>query len=100
MQLDHSVAKSMSVEDLIGTWERIAPDLAEALKGKPLIESKTPWGVMACYIIGVLLGDYGLSLSEAGTQILAGVLVLIGSFVMRYISTARINGIVRPADPF
>ena|ERR1044072_1755016 len=98
MHLDYSVARAMSVNDLIQTWEKIAPDLAEALKGKPLIASKTPWGVMACYIVGVILGDYGLSLSEAGTQVLAGILVLFGSFIMRYISTGRINGIVRPTD--
>lgn len=99
LKLDNSVRASMSLGDLIQAWERIAPDLAEALKGKPLIASKTPWGVIACYIVGVVLGDFGLGMSEAGTQVLAGGLVLVGSYAMRYFTKSRINGIVQPTDP-
>jgi len=97
-QLNNGVRYAASFSDLVRNWERVDPDLAEALKGKPLILSKTPWGVIVCYILGLALGHFGIEMSDAGTQVLAGVFVLIGSYAMRYITTARINGIVKPND--
>lgn len=95
--IDAAIAQSNSKPELIGHLERAgAGDVAESIEGKALIAARSPWGVIIFYIIGVLLGKYGIALSPEHTQILAGAFVLVGGYVMRIITHAPITGIVNP----
>lgn len=93
--VDVSVSNARSFDELIGYWEEVAPDLAEAVEGKALIAAKSPWGVLIAYIVGLLVTKYGFKASPETVQVFTGIFVLVGGFAMRMITKTPITGIVK-----
>ena len=77
---------NLPVSELIAQLQAANPVLAEQLTAKPLLASRTPWGVLASYALGVGLARYGLALDPTTTQVVAGGFVLAGSYAMRSIT--------------
>jgi hypothetical protein len=84
------------------------PDLAP----KALIASKSPWGTVAVALVSMLATKYGLSCGAvvtatcwstdtvnevAGAAALLG--TLVGSYIMRYVTSRPISGIVSAPTP-
>jgi hypothetical protein len=97
--LDDAVAAAKNVPDLIAKAKAVDPDAAAALEGKALITSKTPIGVLATAAISYLAVKYGLGWSQEVDELVAGVAILAASYVMRYVSPARITGLFRKPSP-
>ena len=81
------------VPDAIKALTPLDPDLAP----KALIASKSPWGTLAVSAVVWLSAKYGLGWDEGTCAVVGGGAVLLGSFVMRYITTARIGGVLSAA---
>jgi hypothetical protein len=98
--IDEAVAEARSLPDLINRLEQLDPALALQLTGKALIYAKTPWGALASGIIGFLVAHYSLGFDPATTNFVAGLSVLVGSYIMRYITSVPITGILEsPPKP-
>ncbi len=69
--------------------------LAEQLTGKALIASKTPWGTLAGGIVGFLVARYGLGWDQGTQTLVAGAGVLVGSYIMRWITTSPITSMIK-----
>ena len=72
--------------------------MAQALSGKALIASKTPWGVLLTALVAYGASKYGVGWSEQTCELVAGAGVLVGSYAMRYLSPGRITGLFGKAD--
>lgn len=94
--VDRVIADAKSLPDLIDKIKAVDPSLAESISGKALIQSKTPWGTLAAAIIGWAVARYGLGWDQNVVDLTAGLFVLAGSYVMRYVTKARITGITKP----
>lgn len=97
--VDSAVAHARSLPELISYFQSVAPDLATSLNGKALIASKTPWGVLVGAGATWAVAHYGLGWDQETTTLVSGVAIVVASYIMRYISSARITGIVKPSPP-
>lgn len=94
------IAAAQDVPQLVAGLETVDPAMADAIKGKALLASKTPWGVLLAGVASWAVSHYGLGWNATTTDMMAGAGVLLGSYLMRYISPARITGIFSaPAVP-
>lgn len=84
-------AISADLPDIIKEVETIDPALAP----KALLASRTPWGTLAVTALGWLLAKYGLHWDSNVVDLVAGGSVLLGSFGMRYITSAPIKGLIK-----
>lgn len=91
--VNNAIATAKNLPDLIAKVQTADPAMATALTGQALITSKTPWGVLATAAVAYVATKYGLGWSQEVDEIVAGVGILVGSYVMRYISPARITGL-------
>ncbi len=89
---DQVVAMSRDVPDLIQRASALDPELARKFTGQALAQSRTPWGNVAGYAVTWLASYYGLGWSPETCAILAGVAVMIFSYIMRYITENPITG--------
>lgn len=101
------IEDAKGLPDLIEKAKVADPQLADFLLGKSLIASKTPWGVLAGSGIGFLATHYGLACAAnsvatncwtpedinlaGGFAAMAG--AFIGSYIMRYVTSAPISGL-------
>lgn len=81
---------AQDVPDAVKAISVLAPDLAP----KALIASKSPWGTLAVSVVVWASAHWGFGWSEDTCVTVAGVAVLAGSYLMRYITTARIGGVL------
>lgn len=95
--LNDVVAVARNVPDLIKKAETIDPGLAKAIEGKALAFSSTPWINVAAGAAGWLSARYGLDWNPETCALVGAGFVLVASFVMRYLSPARITGLFRRA---
>lgn len=93
------VAAANSLPDLISKAETFDPDLAEQLRGKALIASKTPWGTVLGGIIAWVVAHYGLNVDPGTQTVIAGLGVLAASYIMRYITKGPVTGVLVQGDP-
>lgn len=94
-----AVSDAKNLPDLIAKVGSVNPDLAAAMISKPLIASKTPWGVLLVTAITYGASKYGLGWDETTCDIVGGVAVLAGSYFMRWVSSSRIAGVFRAKFP-
>lgn len=93
--IDNAVAAAKDLPDLVSKAQAIDPSLAAALEGKALIASKTPWGTLLAGAIAYFAAKQGFGWDETLCDLLAGAGVLLGSYLMRFISPARITGLLK-----
>ena len=102
--INFAVAEAKSLPMLIANLEAVDPDLVKQLETKPLIASRTPWGVAFASLIGMAAAHYGIGLDTSTDALLSGGLVLLftlaGSYVMRRVTKQPVAGIVAtPGTP-
>lgn len=96
---DMAVAQAKSIPDLIAKAKVLDPGLAAALTPKALIASKSPAGTLLAGGLAFVAGRYGLGWDEVTCDMLAGLAVLLGGYVMRYVTKSPIGGVVSVTTP-
>lgn len=96
---DTLVAKAQSLTDLVAAAREADPVLAAALTAKPLALSKTPWGTLAAGLVAWGAARWGLDLDPTLTDLVAGVGVLAGSYLMRLVTSGPISSVLPPKAP-
>jgi hypothetical protein len=94
---DQLIGGAKDLPDLIAKAKTFDPDLAASLTGKALIASKSPWGSLLGGIVTWLAAKEGLGWDETTCNLVAGAGVLVGAYLMRWITKGSITGIVSPA---
>jgi CHASE2 domain-containing sensor protein len=88
-----------NVPTLIAAAKNVDPALAAAIEGKALIQAKSPWGTVAVALVSWLAAKYGFGWGEDTNVLVAGLGVLVGSYVMRYVTVAQITGLFTRTPP-
>ena len=86
------VAAAKDLPDLIAKAKEVDPALAEQLTAKPLIASKSPIGTLVAGVVTWLASKYALGWDQTTCDLVAGAAVLIGGYMMRYITSSPIAG--------
>ena len=92
-----AVAAAKDLPDLVNKLQVVDPALAQQIEGKALAASTTPIGTFLVPALVWLAARYGLGWDATMCSWIAGGLVLIGTYVMRYITTSPIAGIFSKA---
>jgi uncharacterized membrane protein AbrB (regulator of aidB expression) len=96
--VNFAIAEAKSLPTLIANLQAIDPALTKQLETKPLIASRTPWGVLLASLIGMAAAHYGIGLDTDMDALLSGVIVLlftlVGSYVVRHFTKQPVAGIV------
>lgn len=113
-KVNAAIAAADNVQQLITGLKMIDPLLGQQIAGKTLASSTTPWGTIAGTIVGFAIAHYGLACTAATTLASgcwtqetvdivtgAGTILgtLIGSYIMRWFTTAPIAGLVSVPPP-
>ena len=98
-KVNAAVATARDLPDMVAKISRVDPALAEQISGKSLIAAKSPWGTLAAGGVSWLVAKYGLGWDETMVNLVAGVGVLVGAYIMRMITTSPISGWFRKQDP-
>ncbi len=96
---DFAISQAKNLPQLIAFLSAADPKLADAIKGKSLIASKSPWGTLAVTVVSWAAAHWGLGWSDDTCNLVAGAGVVLGSYAMRYITRAQITGFVKPTPP-
>jgi|SRR5882724_9922115 len=94
--INDAVANAQHMQGLVERLRAVDPALAQAIEGKALIASKTPWGTAVATLAAYISSKYALGWDESTDELVALGGMLVGSYIMRMISPARITGIVTP----
>jgi hypothetical protein len=96
--VNFAISEAKSLPALITNLQSIDPDLAKQLETKPLLASRTPWGVALASLIGMAAAHYGIGLDNDTDALLSGAIVLlftlVGSYVMRLVTKQPVAGVV------
>lgn len=92
---DEAVAAAKDVPDLVDKLKLADPALAAQIEGKALLASKTPWGTLACAVAAYASGRWGLGWDASTDALVAGGALVLGSYAMRYVTSAPISGLFR-----
>ncbi len=96
--VNFAIAEAKSLPSLIANLQAIDPELAKQLETKPLIASRTPWGVALASLIGMAAAHYGIGLDTGTDALLSGGVVLLttlaGSYLMRQVTKQPVAGVV------
>lgn len=90
-----AVREARDLPDLIRRLEVANPVLAAQFVGKSLAASRTPWGTLLLPVVAYLAARYGLGWPPDIDALMAGVAVLIGSYVMRFMTSTPITSLFR-----
>lgn len=91
---DQIVADAKSLPDLITKAQAYDPALAKQLVAKPLIASKTFWGVTITTLLTPIVARYGLGWDQNTVELVSGAVVVLVTAIMRYITASPISGVV------
>lgn len=92
--INAAVGAASSFPGFVANLERTSPDLARQFESKPLLYSKSVWGVMLTYAIGLLSTRLGLGLDEHTAELVTGVVLLVVTAALRAVTRRPIAGIV------
>lgn len=93
------LADAQGVPSAISMAETADPQLADFLKGKALLASKSVYGPVIVGGITYLSGRYGLGWDENTVAAVAGLIVFGASIVLRYVTHAPITGLFSKGTP-
>ncbi len=94
---DDVIAAATDLQGLVNGMKAVDPTLAASLVEKPLAQSKTPWGTLLAGVVTWVSAKYGFGWSPEMCAVVGGAGVLVGSYLMRAISTGPISGIFTKA---
>jgi hypothetical protein len=83
-----------AIPTLVNDLAALDPSLVAPVQAKALLASKTPIGVIIAYGIAWATAKYGFGLDPNTISLLAGGVVLLAAYGMRYVTNAPIGGIV------
>lgn len=89
------LASAKSWPEKLVELRKLDPAVAEQFEGKLLIYSKSPPAIVVAYVLSWLVARYGIGWSPEFTSTVAGVVVGIAAYGMRYITRAPIAGVYR-----
>lgn len=98
--VNNAVKAAQDLPDLVAKLKAIDPSLAAQLTGKALAASRSPWGVFLALLISWIGAKYGFHLEKVMistdpdvslAQIIDAGCVILGSYVMRYVTTSPIS---------
>ncbi len=92
-----AVRAATDVPGLVSNLQMIDSPLAAQLTGKALVASKTPWGTLLLPLVAYLAARYGLGWTPDVDALVAGVAVLVASYLMRLLTSVPITGLFRRA---
>lgn len=92
-----AISAAKDLPDLVNRLQVADPGLATQLEGKALATSKTPIGTFLIPALVWVSARYGLGWDATLCSEIAGALVLIGTYVMRYVTTSPIAGLFSKA---
>ena len=97
--VDFAVSQAKSLPELIAGFEVVDPTLAESLKTKTLLASKSPWAQLVGSAVSIMCVKYTIGLDDSTQQMIAGGVVIVVNWVialvMRYMTRGPIAGIVK-----
>lgn len=96
---DRIIADAKSLPDLIARASVADPALAQKWTGTALIASKTVWGNAATLVISYVVTKYGLDYDDQTVALVSGVLVMISTAALRYVTERPVTGILTAATP-
>lgn len=88
-----AIQNARDLPGLVVALQTASPQLAEQIEGKPLAATKTPLGTFVVPVVVWVATKYGLGWDQTTCDLVAGALVLIGTYVMRYVTTSPISGL-------
>jgi hypothetical protein len=88
-----AISAARDLPDLVNKLQAADPQLAEQLEGKSLVASKTPLGTFVVPAVVWVSAHYALGWDATTCSMIAGALVLIGTYAMRYVTTSPIAGL-------
>ncbi len=97
--INGAIAAASSFPGFVANLERTNPDLAKEFESKPLLYSKSVWGVMLTYAIGLLSTRLGLGLDEHTAELVTGLVLLVVTAALRAVTRRPIAGIVTAPPP-
>lgn len=89
-----AIADAKSLPGLIANLQAADPSLATQLESKPLLASKSPPAVLIAYGIAWASTRYGFGWDETTCSLVAGVIVTLAAYGMRYVTKQPTAGIV------
>lgn len=98
LDINDIISSAQSLPDLLAKLEEIDPALADQLRGKALVDARTPWGILAAYIAAWAISHFGLHWDADTTTFVSGLAVFAGSYIMRYITGVPIDTVM-PRKP-
>jgi hypothetical protein len=97
---DEIIAGAKSAADLLQTAQTFDPQLAAQLTAKPLLASKSVWGVALTALLTPVVAHWGLGLDQTTVEVLSGLAVTAAGAGLRVITSGPISGLVStPAVP-
>ena len=112
--INDAVKAAQNLPDLVAKVQTLDPAFADAITGKALAASKSPWGTLLCSAVAWLAAKYGLTCTAAAaaatscwsadTVNLVGGLAamggaVVGAYIMRAFTRGPITGVVKAAPP-
>lgn len=97
---DQIISDANSAASLLESAKAFDPQLAQQLTAKPLLASKSVWGVALTALLTPVVAHYGLGLDQTTVEVLSGLAVTAAGAGLRMITSGPIAGIVAtPAVP-
>lgn len=110
--INDAVKAAQDMPHLVAMLQTADPTLAQQIEGKSLVASKTPWGTLVCSAVAFFATKYGLACTAAVTtncwsndtvDLVGGLAAmggaLVGSYIMRSITSAPITGVLTKGPP-
>lgn len=96
---DRAVSDARDLPSLVNNLSAVNPDLAQQFTGKLLLASRSAPGPFVTGALTWLVAHYALGWSPEFTSMVAGGVVLLAGYALRYITSAPISGVVRAQSP-
>ncbi len=93
--VDAAIAEAKTLPALHEKLQAVDPALAAQLESKPLAYSRTPPAIVLAFGLAWLSSRYGLNLDANLDALIAGAVVLVVSYAMRWITSKPIAGLIR-----
>ncbi len=93
------LASSRTWPEKLAELRKISPAMAEQFDGKLLIYAKSPPAVLLAYVLSWVVARYGIGWSPEFTTWVAGAVITVVAYGMRYITRAPIAGVLRKPPP-
>lgn len=92
--INEVIKAAQDLPSLVTTMKVVDPALADALVPKALLLSKSPWGALLGGVIGWAVTKYGLGWDQNTIDLVTGVGVLAGGYLIRIFTSAPINSVL------